>query len=98
MVFRYKLIRQEQSGSTQFPLSTKSLLKLTASFQNGIVELFNVALHAARPVLAERRDAGLITLVRTILSKRFGAKREIKNVALIPAKILATHQLSSSPN
>jgi hypothetical protein len=38
--FRYKLIRQEQSGSAQFPLSTKSLLKLTASFQNGIIEHF----------------------------------------------------------
>jgi hypothetical protein len=33
-------------------------------------------MYAARPVIVERRDAGLVKLGRTILSKRFGAKRQ----------------------
>jgi hypothetical protein len=33
-------------------------------------------MYAARPVLAERLDARLVKLARTILLKRFGAKRQ----------------------
>ncbi len=40
--------------------------------QPGLEEMY-----AARPVLAERRDAGLVKLARTMLLKRFGAKRQI---------------------
>ena len=35
-------------------------------------------MYAARRVLAERRDARLVKLARTILLKRFGAKRQIR--------------------
>jgi hypothetical protein len=39
-------------------------------------EATRISRYAVRPVLAERRDVGLVKVARTILSERFGAKRQ----------------------
>ena len=50
------------------------------------LNIFNVALNAERPVLAEQRDAGLITSQDDTFKAVWSEATEIKNLALIPGK------------
>ncbi|HEY2168458.1 MAG TPA: hypothetical protein VGJ30_02450 [Candidatus Angelobacter sp.] len=72
---------------------------MTRRFEMESSSIFNAAVLAARPVPAERQVSGLMKLTRKNSFKAVWSEAtEIKNVALIPGKKFATHQLSSSPN